>query len=527
MQIKNTPLVLIILDGWGVAPPTRGNAVTTASTPVMNHLMQDYPTMTLHASSEMVGLPWAEMGNSEVGHITIGCGRVIFQNLPRINRAISTGAFFKNEAFLKAVEHVRKHKSQLHLLGLVSNGGVHSYNEHLYALLEMCKQQSLSKVIVHPILDGRDTSKESGMHFITQLEEKIASIGVGKIASLSGRYYAMDRDNRWDRIEKAYLAIVEGKAEARFSHAHDAITASYAKNIFDEEFIPCVIHDQSEEKNTMLDNDAVIFFNFRSDRARQMTKALILPGFNNFQKPRDVKNILFTTMTEYDKSLPVEVAFPTEKIQNSLAKVLSDFKIHQLHIAETEKYAHVTFFFNGGVEKAYEGEQRILIPSPQVADYSETPHMSAFEITEGLVHEVAGGSFPFSVINFANADMIAHTGKMEPTVIAIEALDKCIGRIVQTVLTMSGTVIITADHGNAEEMLNVQTGNFSKEHSTNPVPFILVNKMWQGKGLGKSSQPYVFLSQQLPKGVLSDIAPTILTIMDLPVPKEMTGTSLI
>ena len=527
MQAQHTPVVLMILDGWGIAPPTRGNAITTARTPVMDHLMTTYPTMTLHAASEMVGLPWAEMGNSEVGHLNIGGGRVIFQSLPLINRAISTGSFFKNPVFQKVIEHVKKNNSTLHLIGLVSNGGVHAHIEHLSALLELAKARQCQLVAIHAILDGRDTAPNAGIHFIEQLEAKIVDRGVGRIVSMSGRYYAMDRDNRWDRIQKAYEAIVEGKAPKKSNDALEALQESYKREVFDEEFVPCVIPDKEGRIQMMNDGDGIIFFNFRTDRARQLTKAIIVPGFERLQRLRTLKNIFFVTMTEYEKDLPVEVAFRQEKIQYPMCRVIADQGLKQLHIAETEKYAHVTFFFNGGIEEPMPGESRVLIPSPQIPSYDQKPAMSAHEITERVVHEVSGGKFALTVVNFANADMLGHTGNFEATIQGIEILDTCIERITQTMMAMNGTTIITADHGNAEEMLNVRTGEIIKEHTTNPVPFIFVHRKFQEQSGFQRDTLKEELVKVLPKGVLADVAPTILQFMELPVPKDMTGTSLL
>lgn len=526
MQAQHTPVVLIILDGWGIAPPTRGNAITTARTPVMDHLMTTYPTMTLHASSEMVGLPWAEMGNSEVGHLNIGGGRVIFQSLPLINRAISTGSFFENKVLNNVITHVQDNKSTLHLVGLVSNGGVHAHIDHLYALLELAKQRQCGRVVIHVILDGRDTAKNAGIHFIEQLEEKLDMIGIGRIASMCGRYYAMDRDNRWDRIQKAYEAIVEGKAKVQSENALRALQDSYKREVFDEEFVPCVLNKDGKTP-IIHDGDGVIFFNFRPDRARQLTEAIIVPSFARFQRPREIKNLFFVTMTEYEKNLPVEIAFHQEKIQYPLCRILSDQGLKQLHIAETEKYAHVTFFFNGGIEDPVSGETRALIPSPQIPSYDQKPAMSALEITERIVHEVSSGKFAFTVVNFANADMLGHTGNFEATIQAIEVLDACIERITQTVLAMNGTTIITADHGNAEEMLNIRTGEVIKEHTTNPVPFILVHETLKGRSKFRVETLKEDIVKALPKGVLADVAPTTLHFMELPVPKDMTGTSLL
>ena len=523
---------MIILDGFGVAPPNRANAITMAKTPVVNNLIAEYPTMTLHAAGETVGLPWAEMGNSEVGHMNIGTGRVVYQNLPLINHEILEKKFFQNKAFLHAIENAKKYNASLHLMGLVSNGGVHSHQEHLYALLDLCKQQNFKNVLIHAFLDGRDTPHDAAPHFIEQLENKIAEIGVGKIVSLCGRYYAMDRDNRWDRIAKAYLAIGEGTAPQTFATPQAAIAASYAAKIYDEEFVPAVIKAADAPAHAMQEHDSIIFFNFRPDRARQLTKALVLPGFDKFKRPRELEGLYMVTMTEYEKDLPVIIAYSSSNIKNCLASVLSEAGLKQLHIAETEKYAHVTFFFNGRREREFPGEKRILIPSPDVAAYNEKPAMAAYEMTERVVQEVSSGQYSFTVINYANPDMVGHTGDLDKTVEAIEDIDKAIGRVVQTVLAMSGTVVITADHGNAEEMFDADAGVILKKHTANPVPLILINQQWHQdaatrSGRGETTYTTQSLHEAVPKGVLADVAPTILKIMGVPIPEDMTGTPLI
>lgn len=523
------PLVLLVLDGWGIAPPSRGNAISLAHTPYMNSLMREYPTVSLHASGEVVGLPWAEMGNSEVGHLNIGSGKIIYQNLPLINKAISEGTFFRNPAFLQAIAAVKERKTKLHLLGMVSDGGIHSSQDHLFALLEFCRNEGFGEnVFIHAILDGRDTSKNAALQSIAGLETKMHETGVGKIATLAGRFYAMDRDNRWDRTEKAYKAIRFGQSEQLSDSPLKAIEQSYEKDIFDEEFPPTVILGETGAPITTVENgDVMLFFNFRADRARQLTKAFVLPGFQKFDRGAQVDNLMFISMTEYEKNLPLTVAFHPDIVHFPVARVVSEAGWEQLHIAETEKYAHVTFFFNGGSEDAYPKEERVLIPSPRVTSYDQTPAMSVQEIAQRIVQELGTGKYHFIVANFANADMVGHTGNLQATITAVEETDKAIGLVAEKILGMNGTLVVTADHGNAEEKLNLQTGEIIKEHSTNPVPCIMANaflkqqrQMWPLIDEGD-------LSRIQPVGVLSDVAPTLLTLMGLPIPSDMTSRTLI
>ena len=526
---KHTPFVLIVLDGWGIAMPHRGNAISMASTPTYDELVSRYFAVSLQASGETVGLPWGEMGNSEVGHLTIGAGRVIYQSLPRIFKAISDGHFFKNEAFVAAAKHARKNKSALHLLGLVSNGGIHSSNEHLYALLEFCKKQKLDKVYVHAFLDGRDTPHNSGQKYIAELQTQMKELGVGRIASVSGRFYGMDRDNRWQRTEKAYWAIAEGRAEATFPDPPTAISASYEKKVFDEEFVPAIIVPTGQKPVTIQDNDAVISFNFRSDRCRQLTKAFILPGFSKFPKKRAIKNLFFATMTEYEKDLPVSaVAFPPQYVDTPLAKVVSDAGLTQLHVAETEKYPHVTFFFNGGREQAYPGEDRLLVPSPRVDSYDQEPAMGTKEISDKTVEAIIAQKYDFIVLNFANVDMVGHTGNLKAAIKAVETIDAALKQIVRTILDFHGIVVVTADHGNAEEMVKSRSGLIDKEHSKNPVPFLIIGRDWENDAWQTDHAAHKEdLSIKTPAGVLSDVAPTMLRLMGLAQPAEMSGRSLL
>ncbi len=521
------PTVLIILDGWGIAPPSKGNPLSVANTEYIDSLIDRYPTMTLHASGEAVGLPWGEMGNSEVGHLNLGAGKIVYQDLPRISRSVTDGSFFENEAFLQAANHARKRKSTLHLIGLLSAGGVHSSLEHLFALLEFCKKQKLSRVAIHAILDGRDAPRQSGVNFVQKLNTKIKQVKVGKIATLVGRYYAMDRDNRWDREEKAYRAMVDGVGDRVDANPLHAIEKSYAQQNFDEEFLPTVIQEGGKPVATVQDGDAVIFFNFRPDRSRQLTKAFILPGFEKFPRATYMRNLFFVTMTEYDRDLPVIVAFKPQYIEQPLAWVIAQAKIAQLHIAETEKYAHVTYFLNGGREKPFDDQDNVLIPSPSVSSYDQKPEMGAYEITDRLIKEMKKGKYGFIVVNFANPDMVAHTGNIQATLKAIEVVDECVGQIVDATLQFDGIAFITSDHGNAEELLNVQTGVMDKEHSVNPVPFIAVSKDLEGVTPFKDMIMAHDLSLLQPAGVLSDVTVTILEKMHLPKPPEMTGQPLL
>ncbi len=517
-------MVLAILDGWGVAPPGPGNAIMLAKTPNIDRIFANYPTMTLRASGGEVGLSWGEMGTSEVGHLNLGTGRIFYQTLPKINKSIGDGSFFDNPVLLDAARHVKYNKSNLHLMGLVSSGKVHTTIEHLYALLKFAADQKIKKVFIHAFLDGRDTIFNSGIDFISKLEEKIKECGVGKIATLSGRFYAMDRDNRWDRVEKAYQAIVLGKSDNYFSDPKKAVRDSYEKKVYDEEFVPVVISERKKPVATVEDNDAVVFFNYRADRAREMTKAFVSDNFDKFPEVKKFHNLFFATMTEYEKGLPVKVVFPPDEVRTCLAKVLSEAGLKQLHIAETEKYAHVTFFFNGMREEEFPGEDRIIIPSPRVASYDQKPEMSATEVKNSLVKAISSQKYDFIVVNFANADMVGHTGNIEATVKAAEAVDFCVGEIANIILPLGGVLMMTADHGNAEEVANLQTGEIDKEHSTNPVPLVIAGRGFEGQAGGTSGRDLSLVS---PVGILADVAPTILKIIGVPKPGEMTGTELI
>jgi 2,3-bisphosphoglycerate-independent phosphoglycerate mutase len=520
------PVILLILDGFGIAPAGLGNAVAESNMPVFHRLISRYPAMTVQANGPAVGLSWGEMGNSEVGHLTIGAGRIFYQSLPRINLSIESGEFFELPVLKKAVEHARSHNGTLHLMGLVSQGNVHASQEHLNALLDFCKKEQFERVAIHAFLDGRDAIYNSAQGFIAELEAKIAQVGIGKIASLSGRYYALDRDNRWERIQLAYDAMVKGTGPTAKSPS-EAIQASYAAQVFDEQFVPTVITDaKGKPVGQIQSGDAVISFNFRPDRAREITKAFVLPAFDKF--PREgLKDLYFVTFTEYEKDLPVEVAYPPQLIDQCLAKVISDAGLTQLHIAETEKYAHVTFFLNGMREDEFPGETRAIIPSPRVSSYDKQPEMSVFQIAERVVKETMAGTYDFIAINFANPDMVGHTGNEEATVKACEAVDKAMGMIVDAALGVGGAVVITADHGNAEEVKNLITGAIDKEHSTNPVPFIVISKDVEGVKAPGGDIENEDLSLTTPIGMLADTAPTILKLLGVAQPPEMTGSPLI
>ncbi len=519
------PTVLVIIDGFGVAPANDGNAIYHAKTPNFDRFVRSYPSMTIRAAGEEVGLSWGEMGNSEVGHLSIGAGRVYYQTLPRINRDIAGGDFFQNQSFAHAIEYAKYYKSKLHLIGLVSKGGVHSIDEHCFKLLELAKQQGVQEVIVHAILDGRDTVYNAGIDFITELQAKIAEIGIGKIATLSGRYFAMDRDNRWDRTGKAYNAMVLGQGEVA-TDPLEAIKASYQKEVYDEEFVPVVLTENDQPVGVVQDNDAVIFFNFRPDRMRQITKAFVMPEFDGFER-RKLENVFPVTMTEYEGGLPVEVAYPPVKINHSLAQVLSEAGKTQLHIAETEKYAHVTFFLNGTTEDPFPNEERVIIPSPKVATYDQAPEMSAKLVADRVLKELGENTYDFIVMNFANPDMVGHTGDFEATKKGIETVDECLGKISEAVLSRNGVMMITADHGNSEELKNLRTGDINKEHATNPVPFVIIGNQYQGQPSIAGEVPEGDLSLLTPVGMLADVAPTVLKVMGVAQPPEMTGVPLL
>lgn len=513
------PIVLVVLDGWGINNISQENILKEVHLPTIEKLRRYYPMTTLQASGISVGLPWGEVGNSEVGHISLGAGKIIYQNLPKISLAIQDGTFFVNPVLLSAMQKVNQKRSSLHLMGLVGEGSVHSYYEHIYALLEMAKIQGVKNVFLHAFTDGRDSPPTSGTKSLTSILNKMQAIGIGKIASICGRNWAMDRNNNWDRIEKAYRLLTEGKG----NFTNDPIKYlqdSYAREITDEYIEPAVVAEKSPV--LIQENDSVIFFNFREDRARELTKAFVLPGFEKFPRPKRLQ-IEFVTMTEYEKDLPVSIAFPKEEAQQGLGEVLSRKKFKQLRIAETEKYAHVTYFFNGGKEDPWPNEDRILIPSPSVSSFDQIPEMSAPIITDKVIEVIEQNKYDFILVNYANADMIGHTGKKEPCIKAVQAIDKSLSILIPAVIKTNGCLLITSDHGNIEEIKNLHTGQIDTEHSSNPVPLWLVTP--HNHRLKKEEE--ILHQESEIGGILSDVAPTILDIMGIEKPKEMSGESLL
>ncbi len=513
MPKKIRPVVLAILDGWGINPKKEGNAIALANIPVYNSLLKKYPHTILDASGESVGLPDGQMGNSEVGHLNIGAGRIVYQELTRIDLSIKISDFFVNNALLDAMRKAKEKVSVLHLLGLVSAGGVHSHINHLFALLKMAKDEGLKDVFIHAFLDGRDTPPKSGITYLHTLEKRFNEIGIGRIATISGRYYAMDRDKRWDRVKKAYNAMVNGEGERSISSIK-AIEASYEKGVTDEFVLPTVIVNERDKPAALIQgNDSVIFFNFRADRAREITSALTAKDFTGFSRKERTELSSFVTMTAYNDEFNLPVAFPPVRLTNILGEVISRAGLKQLRISETEKYAHVTYFFNGGAEKAFDGEDRILIQSPRdIPTYDKKPAMSAYEVTEEIVKQIKSNKYDFIVINYANADMVGHTGMLDAAIKAVETVDECIGKVLKAVEENNGIAIITSDHGDADQMIDYETGQPHTAHTMNPVPFILVDESVSGIR---------------EKGIFADIAPTILELMNIPKPVDMTGVSLI
>lgn len=510
--MSKKPTVLMILDGYGLNESTAGNAVYEGKTPVMDKLMAECPFAEGNASGMAVGLPDGQMGNSEVGHLNMGAGRIVYQDLTKITKSIKDGDFFENPALLAACENVKKHDSALHMFGLVSDGGVHSHIEHIFGLLELAKRQGIEKVYVHCFLDGRDTPPSSGKEYVEQLEAKMKEMGVGQVASVMGRYYAMDRDNRWDRVEKAYNALVNGTGETAES-GPAGIQASYDADATDEFVLPTVVVKDGAPAATIKDNDSVIFFNFRPDRAREITRTFCDDHFEGFDRGERIKTT-FVCFTDYDVTITNKlVAFVKDEITNTFGEFLAAHDMTQARIAETEKYAHVTFFFNGGVEEPNKGEDRILVKSPKVATYDLQPEMSAFEVCDKLVDAIKSDKYDVIIINFANPDMVGHTGVEAAAVKAIEAVDECVGRAVDAVKEVNGQMFICADHGNAEQLIDPETGAPFTAHTTNPVPFLLVN-----------ADPAYKLREG---GCLADIAPTLIELMGMEQPKEMTGKSLL
>lgn len=510
--MSKKPTVLMILDGYGLNESEKGNAVAEAKTPVMDQLMKEYPFVKGNASGMAVGLPEGQMGNSEVGHLNMGAGRIVYQDLTKITKAIQDGDFFENKVLLSACENVKANDSSLHLMGLVSDGGVHSHIEHIYGLLELAKRQGIEKVYVHCFLDGRDTPPASGKEYVEQLEAKMKELGVGEVATVMGRYYAMDRDNRWDRVEKAYRALVYGEGEQAAS-GPAGIQASYDKDTTDEFVLPTVVMKDGKPMATVKEKDSIIFFNFRPDRAREITRTFCDDEFTGFNRGERVKTT-YVCFTEYDVTIEnKEIAFVKEEITNTFGEYLAAHGLKQARIAETEKYAHVTFFFNGGVEEPNEGEDRILVKSPKVATYDLKPEMSAYEVCDKLTEAIRSGKYDVIIINFANPDMVGHTGVEAAAIKAIEAVDECVGKAVAAIKEVDGQMFICADHGNAEQLIDDETGEPFTAHTTNPVPFILVN-----------ADPAYRLREG---GCLADIAPTLIQLMGMEQPKEMTGKSLL
>ena len=500
------PVLLMILDGWGIAPASSSNAATLARTPNLDKYFANYPHTQLEASGLEVGLPEGQIGNSEVGHLNIGSGRIIYQSLTRISKSIADGDFFTNPVLVKVMDEVKASGKALHLLGLLSDGGVHSHITHIIALLEMAQKHGLTKVYVHAFLDGRDVPPQSALTYVEQLEAAMDKIGVGKIATVSGRYYAMDRDKRWERLAKAYATVAQGDGPKAAS-ATAGIQASYEAGVTDEFVVPFTIEGVDGRISA---GDGVIFANFRPDRAREITRAIIDEDFPYFERPASARPVHFACMAQYDATIAAPVAYPPESIDDTLGQVLAQRGLRQLRIAETEKYAHVTFFFNGGVEEPNQNEERILIPSPKVATYDLQPEMSAEEVTQALLAELDKDTFDVVILNFANPDMVGHTGVLDAAIKAMEKVDNCVGRIVERVLALDGSVCICADHGNLEKMAE-SDGEPNTAHTTNPVPFLLIGKE----------------KHELHQGILADIAPTMLELLHIPQPKAMTGKSLI
>jgi 2,3-bisphosphoglycerate-independent phosphoglycerate mutase len=535
------PLVLIILDGWGYAPPSNANAISLARKPNYDRLLAEFPNTLLHTSGRYVGLPTGQMGNSEVGHLNIGAGRVVYMDITKIDLMIENGEFFSNPALLKAMETARTGERRLHLFGLVSDGGVHSHQNHLYAILRMAKQNGVERVFMHCFMDGRDTLPTNGAGYLEQLQRKMREYSVGKIATVSGRYYAMDRDRRWEREKKAFDAMVYGDAEGgRYTDAVQGMKESYNREVTDEFVVPFVLVDErGEAMGNIRDGDVCISFNFRADRARQITRCLCrnshftpqdgreLEGADDLDqvipRSRTPKDLTYICMTQYDKHFTLPVVSPPESLTNILANVMADRSMRNLRVAETEKYAHVTYFFNGGVEKPFAGEDRVLVPSPKVATYDLKPEMSAQGIADAVTKAIADNTFDVMVVNFANADMVGHSGKIPPTITAVETVDHCLGQIHNALRQRGGAMIVTADHGNAEQMIDPATGGPQTAHTTNPVPFIVCAENAVTAPNFKGDARRFTLR---PDGALQDIAPTMLSILGIAQPKEMTGRDL-
>lgn len=541
-MIKN-PVLLIVLDGFGIAAEGVGNAISLAKPQNYSALIHLYPNTQLNASGEAVGLPSDEVGSTEVGHLNLGAGRIVYQSLPRINLAIADGSFYRNGAFIQAVDHVKQTRGDLHLIGLVGSGTVHASMEHLYALLHFCKEKNITNVFVHPITDGRDSPPKAAKNYLESLESQLEEMGIGKMATVIGRYYGMDRDKRWDRVEKAYLCLTKGSSK-KASNWREAVEESYANGKTDEFIEPTNIVDQSGNPIALVkEGDAMIFFNFRIDRPRELTKAFVLENFQEeanrtsydpfatkyykkhvvdeeilqapFKRGSKIANVLFVTMTEYERNLPVVVAFPPHVVHMPLGRIISENQLPQLRMAESEKERFVTFYFNGLRETPFQLEDRLIVPSPKVPMYNLKPEMSAYEITDLLIKKLYEFKYGFILVNFANPDMVGHTGDLAASIAAIAAIDECLGKITEVVLKTNYTMLITADHGNVEEKLDLKTGLPRTEHTGNPVPFIAVNNSLKGK------------SVKLQTGILADVAPTILTLLNIKIPQEMNGHNLL
>ena len=514
-------IILVVLDGWGINSETTGNAIANAHTPNMDEFKNYYPSTELQASGIAVGLPWGEVGNSEVGHMIMGAGKIIYQNLPKVSLAIQDRSFFDKKALTDAINHSKKNNSKLHIIGLLGDGGIHSHIDHLYAILELLKINKVDNdsVCIHAFTDGRDTSPKSAIKFISELQKNIKEENLpGKITSIMGRYYAMDRNKTWERTGLAYHCLVNSVG-IKETNSVTALEKYYEKDITDEFINPTLIADNNGDFEQIKENDSIIFFNIREDRARQITEAFTANDFNKFDRGRKIPNLHFTTMIEYEKNLDVSVVFPPDNVEFPLGKILSDSGLKQLRIAETEKYAHVTYFFNGGREEPFKNEFRTLIPSPSIDQYDKTPEMSADMITDQILKELDKDEFNFILVNYANADMVGHTGNLKATISAVEFVDKCLGKLYKEAMNNNDTILITGDHGNAEEIFNVRTGEKITEHSSNPVPFILINNNIRYKEEKNSDQGI--------GGMLSDIAPTILELFDIQKPQDMTGRSLL
>ncbi len=523
-KIKNLPVCLIVMDGWGIAASSRGNAISQANTPFFDSITKEYKTFAISSSGEAVGLPWGEAGNSEVGHQNLGAGKIVYQEVLKINKSIEDNSFFDNEVFQGAISHCKKHNSSLHILGILSDGGVHGHQDHLYAALELASRNSLSRVSLHIILDGRDVAYNSGLEYVLQLGKIIKRLKVGSISTISGRFYAMDRDNHWERTQVAYKAMVNGDAAQTFSSAEEAIKSSYEKEVFDEELVPCLVRLESSNGTARVQpGDSLIFTNYRPDRARQISKAFAEPSFDKFKRAF-LGNLYFAGMTEYENNFPANAAFRKESVDYPVARVISEAGLTQLHIAETEKYAHVTYFFNGGKDIVFKGQENVIIPSAGVTSYADKPEMSAKEIANSVVDSLKKSKYAFYVVNFANTDMVGHTGNLRATIKAVEVVDSCVKKVVSQVMSQGGVAFVTADHGNAEEMVNWDNGHIIKKHSTNPVPCVFVSEEFKLKN--QKSKDFLLDSLKV-SGVLSDISPTMLAVCGLQKPKEMTSASLI